>query len=81
MLIVGGSGNNRGALLGALIVWGIWSLSGIAVAKNVPPHLAAQGGALQVILIGLLLVCSLLWRPRGLIGEEPMVSHHAAERP
>ena len=56
MLIVGGSGNNRGALLGALIVWAIWSLSGIAVAKSLPPHLAAQGGAVQVILIGLLLV-------------------------
>ena len=56
MVIVGGSGNNRGALLGALIVWAIWSLSGIAVAKSLPPHLAAQGGALQVILIGLLLV-------------------------
>jgi ABC-type branched-subunit amino acid transport system permease subunit len=34
-----------------------------------------------VILIGLLLVFSLLLRPRGLIGEEPMVSHHAAENP
>ena len=42
-------------LLGALIVWAIWSLSGIAIAKSLPPHLAAQGGALQVILIGLLL--------------------------
>jgi branched-chain amino acid transport system permease protein len=78
MVIVGGSGNNRGAVLGALVVWAIWSLSGIAIAKTVPPHLAAQGGALQVILIGLLLVLSLLLRPRGLIGEEPMVSHHAA---
>jgi branched-chain amino acid transport system permease protein len=28
MLIVGGSGNNRGALLGAVLVWGLWSLSG-----------------------------------------------------
>jgi branched-chain amino acid transport system permease protein len=68
-------------LLGALTVWAIWSLSGIAIAKSLPPHLAAQGGALQVILIGLMLVLSLLWRPRGLIGEEVMVSHHAADSP
>jgi branched-chain amino acid transport system permease protein len=77
MVIVGGSGNNRGALLGALVVWAIWSLSGIAIAKLVPPNLAAQGGAIQVILIGLLLVISLLYRPRGLIGEDVIVSKHA----
>jgi hypothetical protein len=28
MLIVGGSGNNRGAILGAVLVWAIWALSG-----------------------------------------------------
>lgn len=77
MVIVGGSGNNKGALVGALVVWSIWALSGIAIAKLVPPSLAAQGGAVQVILIGLLLVASLLFRPRGLIGEEPVVSRHA----
>jgi branched-chain amino acid transport system permease protein len=79
MLIVGGSGNNRGALLGALVVWGIWTLSGIAVSKLLPPALAAQGAALQVILIGLALVGMLLLRPRGLIGEEAVVSRHASE--
>jgi len=45
MLIVGGSGNNRGALLGALVVWAIWAGSGVAVAKLVPPSHAAQGAA------------------------------------
>jgi len=77
MLIVGGSGNNRGALLGALAIWGIWAASGVLIAKLVPPAYAAQGGAIQVILIGLLLVTSLLFRPRGLIGEVPVVSRHA----
>jgi branched-chain amino acid transport system permease protein len=55
MLIVGGSGNNRGALLGALIVWGIWAASGAVVTRLVPPSHAAQGAAIQVILIGLVL--------------------------
>ena len=77
MLIVGGSGNNRGALLGALVVWTIWTASGIAVAKLVPPSHAAQGAAVQVILIGLALVLMLLYRPRGLIGEQAVVSRHA----
>ena len=76
MLIVGGSGNNRGALLGTLVVWGIWAASGVTVSKLVPPSHAAQGAAIQVILIGLVLVLMLLYRPRGLIGERPMVSRH-----
>ena len=78
MLIVGGSANNRGALLGAILVWGIWTSSGYIISKTVPATYQAQSGALQVILIGLLLVLALLFRPRGLIGEEAHVSHHAA---
>jgi branched-chain amino acid transport system permease protein len=77
MLIVGGSANNRGALLGAILVWGIWTSSGYAISQVVPAVYQAQSGALQVILIGLLLVGTLLVRPRGLIGEEEHVSRHA----
>jgi branched-chain amino acid transport system permease protein len=76
MLIVGGSGNNRGAMLGALVVWGIWAASGVTVSKLVPPSHAAQGAAIQVILIGVVLVLMLLYRPRGLIGERAIVSRH-----
>jgi branched-chain amino acid transport system permease protein len=76
MLIVGGSGNNRGALLGALIVWGLWSGSGVLIAKTVPVAYQTQGAAVQSILIGLLLVIVLVWKPRGLIGEEPVISRH-----
>jgi len=77
MLIVGGSANNRGAILGALIVWGIWTGSGYAISKVVPADLQAQSGAMQAVLIGLILVVMLLFRPRGLIGEEAHVSRHA----
>ena len=74
MLIVGGSGNNKGALLGALVIWAIWAMSGVAVTKIVPAAYAAQGAAIQVILIGLMLVLSLLFRPRGLIGEKQVIA-------
>ena len=77
MLIVGGSGNNRGAILGAIVVWAIWTGSGWLIAKSVPPELQSQSGAIQVVLIGLLLVLSLLYRPRGLIGEQTQVSRYA----
>ena len=76
MLIVGGSGNNRGALLGALIVWGLWSGSGVLIAKTVPVAYQTQGAAVQSILIGLLLVVVLVLKPRGILGEEPVVSRH-----
>lgn len=74
MLIVGGSGNNRGALLGALVVWAIWSASGWLVAAAVPPEHQARAAALQIVLIGAGLAVILLIRPRGLIGERTTVS-------
>jgi branched-chain amino acid transport system permease protein len=77
MLIVGGSGNNRGALIGAAIVWGIWTFSGYVISKAIPPDLQAQSGAIQAVLIGFILVVALLFRPRGMIGEEMRVSRHA----
>jgi branched-chain amino acid transport system permease protein len=79
MLIVGGSGNNRGALLGAAVVWALWTLSGTLIFKFLPPAYQTQGGAVQTILIGLVLVLTLLFRPRGLIGEDPVVSKHVSD--
>jgi len=79
MLIVGGSANNRGALAGAFTVWAIWTGSGWLIAKLAAPAWQAQGGAIQVMLIGLLLVGTLLLRPRGLIGEETRVSRHVSQ--
>ncbi|MBM3569892.1 MAG: branched-chain amino acid ABC transporter permease [Alphaproteobacteria bacterium] len=69
MLIVGGSGNNRGAVLGAFVVWALWSMSGIAVVHLLPTRLQVQGGAVQAILIGALLIIMLVFRSRGMIGE------------
>jgi branched-chain amino acid transport system permease protein len=71
MLIVGGAGNNTGALLGSVAVWGLWTGSGTLIAAIVPAAYQTQGGAVQAILIGLVLVLTLLFRPRGLIGEAP----------
>jgi branched-chain amino acid transport system permease protein len=76
MLIVGGSGNNKGALLGTAIVWGLWTASGTLISKVLPAAYQTQGGAVQAILIGSVLVCTLLFRPGGLIGEEPVISRH-----
>jgi branched-chain amino acid transport system permease protein len=68
MLIVGGSGSNRGAIAGTFVVWGLWTLSGVAISLVLPGRWQAQAGALQSILVGLVLVLTLLLRPQGLLG-------------
>lgn len=79
MLILGGSANHKGAIAGAFVVWMIWTFSGWAIARIAPAELQAQAGAIQMMLIGFLLVGTLLWRPRGLIGEKLQISRHVAQ--
>jgi branched-chain amino acid transport system permease protein len=67
MLIVGGSGSNRGAVAGAFVVWLLWSLSGGAIRAVLPPGEQARGAALQIVLIGAALAAMLIWRPSGLL--------------
>jgi branched-chain amino acid transport system permease protein len=76
MLIVGGSGNNRGAILGAIVVWAIWAASGAVIAAAVPPEQQARASALKIVMIGLGICLVLLLRPRGLLGELKTVSRH-----
>lgn len=68
MLILGGSGNNRGAVLGAILVWFIWSGTEI-VTGFLPDMLADRAAYLRVFLIGLLLQLVLRFRPEGLLPE------------
>ncbi len=77
MLIVGGSGNPRGAILGAYVVWGFWALAGGALRDLVPQAEQARAAALQVVLIGVLIALMLVLRPRGLLGEDLRVSRAA----
>lgn len=68
MLILGGSGNNRGAILGALLIWAIWSLTDV-VTDYLPQDWAARAQYIRVFLIGLLLQVILRFRPKGLLPE------------
>ena len=76
MLILGGSGNNAGALLGAVVVWALWTGSGSLVALLVAPELQSRAASLRVVAIGVVLAAVLLLRPRGLLGERATVSRH-----
>jgi len=53
MLILGGSGNNKGAILGSFAVWGIWA--GTDFLTKYLPFSATQSASLRVILIAVLL--------------------------
>ena len=77
MLIVGGSGRNVGAILGAYVVWGFWAVAGGALRGVVPQAEQARAAALQVALIGALIALVLVLRPRGLLGEQVSVSRAA----
>lgn len=68
MLILGGSGNNKGAILGAVIVWVIWSVSEIAT-DQLPHEYAVKAKYIRLFLIGLMLQLVLRFRPEGILSE------------
>ena len=67
MLMVGGSGNNKGAILGAFTVWGIWTGT-----QFLPGFLSDPN--FRFIMVGLLIVAVILLRPGGILGEERKLS-------
>jgi branched-chain amino acid transport system permease protein len=68
MLMAGGSGNNKGAIVGALAVWAIWSMTEI-VTNRLPVELATRSSYIRMFLIGLLLQFVLQNYRSGLIPE------------
>jgi branched-chain amino acid transport system permease protein len=94
MLMVGGSGSNRGAIVGAYVVWGFWTLAGLIqphipeaaealrlqhLRSDLPQELEDRTPYVRDLLIGLLIVVVLLLRPKGLMGEERRVSLFVGE--
>src|SRR5262247_3616286 len=67
-LILGGSGNNRGAIAGAVLLLGL--LEGSRFAKDLIPFLTGvRLAAAQQMLVGVLLVVLMIRRPEGLLPE------------
>ena len=83
MVIVGGSGNNWGAVLGGFLLWffwvevepiGHWILSiltsGMAEGSSLKEHLLESAAHMRLITMGAILLLSLRFAPRGLIPEK-----------
>jgi branched-chain amino acid transport system permease protein len=75
MLIVGGSGNNRGAVLGAVLVGFFWFGTPL-IQEDLPDFLGTRVFMLRQFAIGLLVVLFVLLRPQGVLAEEARVSRH-----
>ena len=80
MLILGGSGNNRGAMLGAFLIWTIWSASDLMIGGIIDLAgyvfqsfdtgvLATRAGFLRMMLIGILMQVVLQKYPAGILPE------------
>jgi len=80
MLMLGGSGNNRGAVLGAFVIWGVWSGTGYLTdmlqtsLAGVLPQIASRTAFLRWMLVGVLLALIVLYRPEGILKEQKIVS-------
>ena len=81
MLIVGGSGSNKGAVVGSILVWAIWAGSGALTSVLVSPEQQARAASLQIVAIGVMLCIILLVRPGGLFGDMPRRRRVAAQQP
>jgi branched-chain amino acid transport system permease protein len=80
MLVVGGSGNNYGALLGAVIIWALWTVTESVLGAILPTELRQQVSAIRVVMVGAILVGMLLYRPQGLLPERRNSSPEARIR-
>ncbi|UWR90083.1 branched-chain amino acid ABC transporter permease [Phaeobacter inhibens] len=82
MVIVGGSGNNFGAVLGGLLIWFLWIkvepmgillietlTAGMADTNALKVHLLESASHMRLLTMGLILLLVLRFSPRGLIPE------------
>lgn len=83
MVIVGGSGNNLGAVLGGFLIWFLWVqvepigqflmtilTAGLAEDSGLRAHLLDSVAHMRLLTMGLILLLVLRFSPRGLIPEK-----------
>jgi neutral amino acid transport system permease protein len=69
IVVLGGSGSNAGTLLGAIIYWAYDSLTRFLL-PNIGLFDQGQAGAFRVMMIGLILMVLMVWRPQGMLGKK-----------
>lgn len=69
MVILGGSGSNIGTILGAVIYFTYDALTREFLPKIFPLD-EARLGAFRIMVIGLILMVLMIWRPQGMLGKK-----------
>lgn len=68
ILVMGGIGNHKGAILGAILLWGIYELAGnLTILERYGFGFA---GPVQALFIGIVLVLVMMFRPQGALGKK-----------
>jgi branched-chain amino acid transport system permease protein len=83
MVIVGGSGNNLGSVLGGFLIWWLWVqvepiglllmqgiTAGMAEDSGLRAHLIESAAHMRLLTMGIFLLLVLRFSPRGLIPEK-----------
>ena len=82
MVIIGGSGNNFGSIIGGFLIWffwvqseplGLWFISQITThisdANIIKSHLLENAAHIRLMFMGMILLITLRFAPKGLIPE------------
>lgn len=73
IVMLGGSGNNLGTVIGAIIFWAYYELTRTDLFKTFfrALHLDdTQQGAFRIMIIGLILMLLMVLRPQGILGKK-----------
>ncbi|AKG21970.1 branched-chain amino acid ABC transporter permease [Calothrix sp. 336/3] len=70
MVILGGSGSNVGTILGAVIFFAYDALTREFLPKIFTSISSDQLGAFRIMVIGLILMVLMIWRPQGILGKK-----------
>lgn len=69
MVILGGSGNNIGTILGAVVYFAYDAITREVLPRIIPLD-EARLGAFRIMVIGLILMVLMIWRPQGILGKK-----------
>ena len=83
MVIIGGSGNNFGAIIGGFVIWffwiqsepiGLWLISFVTSQMSdtniIKEHLLENAAHMRLMFMGIILLVTLRFAPKGLVPEE-----------
>jgi len=68
MVIMGGSGSNRGTIVGAIMLWGFFSTT--RFLEGYISFSPSASSAARMVIIGIILIGLMMFRPQGLFGKK-----------